>query len=58
MLSLSSRNHVPITYREIESHEHDAAMRFAPQSRKFPELFELKWWLLRATCSAISRLLA
>jgi hypothetical protein len=41
MLSLSSRNHVPITYREIESHGHDVTARFPPQSRTFPEKFEL-----------------
>ena len=46
MLSLSSRNHVPITCREIESHEHNVAVQISPQSRKFPELFELMRWLL------------
>src|SRR5688500_9980365 len=41
MLSLSSRNHVPITYREIESHEYNVAAQILPQSRTFPEKFGL-----------------
>jgi hypothetical protein len=58
MLSLSSRNHVPITYREIESHDDNARASDQPQSGKETELFELKWWLLLALLSPWRTLLS
>ncbi|HET9452838.1 MAG TPA: hypothetical protein VFO66_01040 [Gemmatimonadaceae bacterium] len=58
MLSLSSRNHVPIAYREIESHEHNVAAQTGPQSRTFPEKFGLSWWLLHASRREQSRALS
>lgn len=54
MLSLSSRNHVPIAYREIESHEHNVAAQILPQSRTFPEKFGLSggYFAIRAAMNS------
>jgi hypothetical protein len=34
--------------REIESRDDNVSARMITQSRKFPEFFELVWWLLHA----------
>ena len=58
MLSLSPRNHVPITYREIESHEYDVAAQIRAQSRKETEKFELVRWLPNAATHLNTRALS